>query len=394
MGVYQVKKISIFLLSLLIVFILIACDKKTTTLSKLLSTNPPTSVSSSLTSLTTSAVTTPPTTTTELTTTNPTTELTTEATTVIQPSLSTIELPIHSTLYGNTNGNANNQGLVVYDRTNKLHYYALGPSVYTYNPATNSSNVLFTLTNGGNVRNLTLSDTYLYFVSTQDQYFHKYNLQTQVITTVFEGETYKTYRYSSYVFIDANNITYQKSGLRKYYQSNETFSSSWGYDATNVNISGLKIYYTVSNGPSIELMADTFGGKTTVVNFTNENFIEIKELLLLNDGDSKSFALIGRTSSEEALYLYNTASGLEKITVSIGTGMRSINTNGTHLYFINGSNLYSLNLSTKDLVLLKELNGNFYNINIINHWIYFSNLEMTSLYRIHPDTLEIIEIIS
>lgn len=388
------KRISILLILVMIVTVLVACEKTTTKtdrLSSTISSTNPLSSTSPQTSLPPVSQTT--TTTTSLTTV-PTTDVTTVTITSAIPSKVTEELSIHSTLYGNTNGNANNQGLVVYDRTNKLHYYALGPSVYTYNPATNSSNVLFTLTNGGNVRNLTLSDTYLYFVSTQDQYFHKYNLQTQVITTVFEGETYKTYRYSSYVFIDANNITYQKSGLRKYYQSNETFSSSWGYDATNVNISGLKIYYTVSNGPSIELMADTFGGKTTVVNFTNENFIEIKELLLLNDGDSKSFALIGRTSSEEALYLYNTASGLEKITVSIGTGMRSINTNGTHLYFINGSNLYSLNLSTKDLVLLKELNGNFYNINIINHWIYFSNLEMTSLYRIHPDTLEIIEIIS
>lgn len=383
------KKIFIFTLSVMLIFILSACEKTTTTLAILTTTKPTTSVSTVPSSVTTSVTTTLTTTTTITTiTTAPTTSITSTVLTTTVSSLMATELPIHSTLYGNTNGNANNQGLAVYDKTNHIHYYALGPSVYAYNPSTDTTEILLTLSAGGNVRNLTLSSTYLYFVSSQDLYFHKFNLNTKTLTTVFEGETYKTYRYSGYVFINALNVTYQNTGIRKYYESSESFYSSWGYSATNVNISGLKLYYTTSNGPAIEVMADTFAGKTTVVSFTAQNIIEIKELLLLKDGDSKDFAFISKTNTEEALYLYNTVSGLEKVTVASGTGLKSINTDGNNLYFINGSNLYSLNLSTKDVVILKELNGEYKYINIINYWIYYSNSEMTSLYRIHPDTLE------
>src|SRR6056297_1425118 len=79
----------------------------------------------SLTSEINTELTTEEETTKEMTTDNPTTEVptTTQAPTT-ESSLVGEELLIHSSWYGNTNGNANNLGLAVYDNLNQLHYYA------------------------------------------------------------------------------------------------------------------------------------------------------------------------------------------------------------------------------------------------------------------------------
>lgn len=301
----------------------------------------------------------------------------------------------NSSYYGNTNGNANNQGLVVYDHTHNLHYYAIGASVYQYDPALDETSLLFTHSGGGYVRNLCLVDDSLYYVETQNNYLQKYQLDTEVITTLYERDTSYVSRYGNYVFADMNKLDYSSEeiqGLGIYRHDTESFLTNFSSGATNVNISGTKLMYTTNDGPMIQLMADTFSGKTTLKSFVEQGIEEIHDLLLLSEGYSspypRVFAMLASTSTQTNLYVYQTDTDALTLIAS-GIGIHSINTDGANLYFINNQELYRYEVGSATLSKMRNLYQDSRYLYMMNHWLYFSNDTLSTLYRIHPDTEEI-----
>ncbi|MDD4069082.1 MAG: hypothetical protein PHF05_01395 [Candidatus Izemoplasmatales bacterium] len=413
------KKLVIFVLCLGIVFSIFGCDKKTsettTSTSSQLSTTEddildtlttisPTiqSTSDSSTTITTiittlsSTTLSPPLTKTTTITTRPLT--TTELTTTEFISLKTLELPIHSIFSGNTNGNANNQGLLVYDKTNHLHYYALDSVVYAYNPEIEETNVLFTLNDGGSIRNLCLSETYLYFVSTNNLWMMKFNLETREISTVYEGETHYISRYAHYVYTDIIKIDIYDvatRGMGIFNDDDQVFFSYFNSGVTNLNISGTMLFYNTNYGVTINAMASTFNGKTTVKGFSSQGFIEMEELLLIRDNTVREFAFIASTTSETALYVYNSTDDiLEKVVTGSNSSLHSLNADNKNLYFFNGGGLFRYSLETKELEKITDVFPDTKYLYVINYWLYFSNSDFSTLYRIDPDTKELMSLLT
>ena len=380
------KKLLVFLL----IFLVVCCSKTTTEL-----TDITTAASNTTENLTTTRNTTTNQSTTELTTpttTTPTTMITTELTTEIittATSLKTEILPIYSSNYGNTNGNANNMGLVVYDSINKLHIYAVGANVYTYDPTTDETVILFSLTSGGYVTNMCLSEDYLYFVSSNDLWMLKYDFNTEEITTVSEAETYFISRYSNYVYVDMVDPTYSLRGMKVFYDDDQTFLSAFGSGIENLNISGTKIFYNQKDGTNIQVAGSTFSGKTTEANLSEYEFTEIKELHLIKDSytTGRTYAFIASTELYTALYLYNANTGLEKILTS--EDVHSLNSDTYNLFYINGSTIYKYNLETHETTVIANGDTSTRYVFVINYWIYYSNNTLSSLYRVDPDTLEV-----
>ena len=307
-------------------------------------------------------------------------------------SLKTEELPIHSSYYGNTNGNANNQGLVLYDSENKLHYYALGPIVYSYDPATDETAVLFNLSDGGHIRNLCLTDTHLYFVSTLDSWVMRYNLTTKEITTVSELETHFISRYDDYVYFDSIDPDYYGQivrGIKIYRHDTESFLSGFSSGISSLNISGTKVLYIQDYGTRIQLASSTFVGKTTEANFDEQGFSEIMEMHMIKDSyvDGRTYAFIANTNEESSIYLYNSDTGLQSVVQS--NGLHSLNSDGSNLYFINSGAIYRVDLATQNTEKIVDVESTSKYIYVINYWLYFSNAELSMLYRIDPDTQEV-----
>ena len=370
------------------------CDKLTTTTVSSATTSSVTTSLPLTTTSTTSHVTQSTSSATITTILTTTTESLTTIESTTKASLKSVELSYlsSSSYYGNTNGNASNHGLVAYDKTNKLHYYAVGPHVYSYDPATNETSLLFSLTDGGHVRNLCLTETDIYFVSTQDLYMKKYNIETEIITSINETETYYLSRYNNYIFVNFTHSTNLVNGFGIYRHDNQAFLTNFSSGATLLNISGTKLLYSTNNGPTIELMADTFLGKTTVKSLSGNSIVEIDEMILIKEGYSspypRTFGLIASTSSETALYLYKTDTDVLE-SIATGDSISGLNTDGINLYFINGGELYRYVIETNTLEKMMNLFTDSKYLYVVNHWIYFSNATFSTLHRINPDTFEI-----
>lgn len=299
--------------------------------------------------------------------------------------------------YGNTNGNALNKGLAVYDHIRKLHYFAIGPNVYKFNPDTNQTALLFTLQDAGNVKNLCLTNSHLYFVSSKNNFLEKYDFETNIITTIYEKDTYYVSSFtgpatSNYIFPEMSKISYGDEtiqGLGVYSHNSQEFLDYFSRGATTVNISWTKIFYTTNHGSNIETMANTFNGKTTVKRFKDYGIKEIHELLLVSEGTSgltpRLFALIASKGTQTNLYIYRTETDVLSLVVS-DLNIHSLNTDGSSIYFLNEQHLYKYHIDTENLSNIYNLDEDARYLNIINHWIYFSNSSLTTLGRINPDT--------
>lgn len=318
-----------------------------------------------------------------------------EETTSIAPSvLKTEELNFLSTssLYGNTNGNATNKGKVVYDKATKLHYFALGTKVYSYNPASDEVATLFTLIENDQALNLTLTTSDLYFVARQTGYLMRYNFTSKLISTIYEGETTYVSRYQNYVYPIFSKLDLSENlvtGLGLYRHDTSSLYTNFSSGATNVNLAGTKIMFTTNNGPFIEVMSSTFTGKTSIKELSSQGFVEVIESLLIDEGYSspypRTFGLLARTSSETGVYIYSSATDTIDLVVK-SPNINSLNTDGSNLYFINSRELYKYNLTSKELTKVMNLTATAHYLYVINHWLYFSDDTLTNLYRINPDT--------
>lgn len=311
----------------------------------------------------------------------------------VNNQLATDTLPIHSSLYGNTNGNLNNQGLAVYDTELSLHYYAYGSSVYAYNPAEEDTTLVCTLTSGGRATFLNLDGEILYFIDSSNGYLLSYHLVNHTFASISETENIYASRTQSWVNFIYPTVMYYQSyiALQRYYTADSTMSSTT-FGIENLNLDGTKDYYTPLGTVQLYVMSYSGMGKSLIVNLADYDVEEIHEALLYDvDYDNVSyFALILTVGSSLGLYTYNSVDGLVKVMDASGGSLHSLNFDGTSVYAISGSSgLYKVNLETNQSEKIFDLLGNAAYIQIINHWIYFGAYEQTSLYRINPVTNEI-----
>lgn len=339
---------------------------------------------------------------TSLSNTSTSTSVSHEASKTSQPSTSEIitlkdktkSFHSNSLSYGNTNGNANNLGLAVFDHKNKVHYYAVGRAVYRYQPTTDKTELIFTNDDTGYITNLCLLDSDLYYVTTTHLYLFRYNIATSEKTSVYTYETNGVFGYYRTLFLSMKKEYYSDEpvlGIGTYNHANKETTTKFMRDVTTINLMDTKVIYTENHGPTLSLMADSFMGKTNIAYFSSNPFAfsEIKTAQLVSvSNDSPSiltFALLLKEQSTTALYLYNT--GDQALTlISEGDDIHSINSDGEYVYFIKTNSLYRYHASSKTLSLMHHLYTNAMYVQVINHWLYTSNRDLSVLYRIHPDT--------
>lgn len=312
-----------------------------------------------------------------------------------QSHLLTEELPIYSELYGNTNGNLNNSGLVVYDGSAKLHYFSISSSVYAFNPETDVTTQLFTLSSGGRATYLNLNDGILYFIDSSNGYLLSYDLITETLTTRSETENTYVSTTQSWVSFLYHTVMYEQDyvAFQRYLISSDSLSSVQGYGYEQMNIFGTRVYYKPIDALTLNVMSYNGAGKSTIVNLATEDVTDIFESLLYQvDYDYHAFyALILEKGSETALYLYDPIDGLVKVMSATSGNMHSLNYNGNYLYVINDGGVYQIDIETRTYELIHTLASPDAKINIINYWIYIGS---TDLIRMNPVTHDTTPVLS
>ncbi|MBU0996990.1 MAG: InlB B-repeat-containing protein [Firmicutes bacterium] len=314
---------------------------------------------------------------------------------VVDNHLATEVLSIHSSIYGNTNGNLNNQGLAVFDTVHLLHYYSLGSSVYSYNPDTEDTTVLFSLISGGRATFLNLDGQVLYFIDSTTGFLMSYHLENHVFTTISETENIYASRTQSWVNIVYPFEMYSQSyiGLQRYITTSGSFSSIGSYGLENFNINGTRVYYNPIGTVNLSVMNYDGMGKSTIVYLEDQNVDIIHEALLYRVSYDyvAYFGLILTVDDQMGLYTYNSVDGLVKIMDALGGNLHSLNFDGENLYAISGTSasIYKIDLDTMVSTQFMALQGNDTYLQVINHWFYVGTFGNTSLYRINPVTNEI-----
>lgn len=296
-----------------------------------------------------------------------------------------------STDYGNTNGNANNHGQVVYDRINHLHYFSVNNTLYSYHPVTKVTAIVFTAPGEGSLSDLCLTSTHMYYISSLNGHVNRYNFSTKTIEGISTNASYLLMRYSNNIYIDmAKMDAYQNPtrGLGIYKHSTQAFLSYFSSGITNVNLHGLRLIYNTNNGSTVQLMADTFNGKTDVKRYATLGITEIETMHIISESTDPSYhywvVLKAKVGTETKLYVTNT--GLETLTeIGSGSDISGINSDGSHVFFIQNGGLYTYTLADQTNRKIADVDVNTTRVYVVNHWLYFGNDTHASLSRIHPD---------
>ncbi|MDY0214029.1 MAG: DUF3788 family protein [Bacilli bacterium] len=148
--------------------------------------------------------------------------------------------------HGNTNGNANNNGLAVYDHSLTFHYYAVKDRVYKHDPKTNMTYFLFASGDGSYIKHLSLGDSTLYYVTTANNYTYKHDLLANVSSLIYNEETLSIHRYYDNVFLQSNKLYYEvmTTGLGVYDHRTQSLTSKFQPGTNNVNL-GWGVNYRV-----------------------------------------------------------------------------------------------------------------------------------------------------
>lgn len=304
-------------------------------------------------------------------------------------ALATETTGIHSNSYGNTNGNLNNQGLALYDTNLDLHYYSYGSGVYSYDPSTDETNLLFSLSTGGRATYMNLNYDELYYIDSSNGFLMSYDLVNHLFTTISDTGNFYASRTQNWVnFMYSGDVYGTIRNILIRYNTDNTTMYSPIYNIEQMNIDGTRVYYKPAGELQLYLMNYNGLGKSPVAYLEPLEVDTMHETLLLDvDYDYVSYyALILTVGDTKGLYTYNAVDGLVKI---MEGDFHSVNYDGTYLYVVLGSGLYKVDLETNESELVMNLLGDAAYIQIINHWIYVGTYAQNTLYRINPVTEEI-----
>lgn len=237
--------------------------------------------------------------------------------------LATETLPIHSNMYGNTNGNLNNRGLALYDTNLDLHYYSYGSSIYAYNPATKETTLVCTLSSGGRATYLNLDHDMLYFIDGSNGYLLSYDLINHTFKTISDKENVyasRTQMWVNFIYPQENwGTTYLY--LQRFYTDDDTYSGTTS-GITQMNIDGTRVYYKPETSLDLTVMNYSGNGRSTIVYLANYDVEIIHESLLIDVDDNYEplYALILTIGDSMGLYTYHADNGLVKIMDASGGG--------------------------------------------------------------------------
>lgn len=295
---------------------------------------------------------------------------------------------------GNTLGNLNNLGLATYCKDNKLHYYAVNSNIYSYDPASNKTKLIYSIEHGGRAIYLNINKDILYFINSYNGHLMKYDLLNEKSTKISENEhSYLLVTDSKIYTLTSKTIDNKNRNVVKIYRTNTNeFVREGLVNIKNMNVYGTIIYYYNfdTSNPSIYIKGDSGSGRTSLFYLEDFDILDVYEMVLYMydffDGDDY-FALSLTTNNKKGLYLFNTKDKSKLDNVILGD-IHSINYDEFYLYFILDESIYRYNLKADNVFNYFEVGTSKKNIQIINHWIYYSD-DSNNLYRINPLTKEV-----
>lgn len=294
----------------------------------------------------------------------------------------------NSLSYGNTNGNANNYGLAVYDHTKALHYFAFRDQVYSFDPATSVKNLLFSTSDGSFVRHLSLAGKNLYYESSSTHYTYKYDLESYINTEIYNAETLSLYRYEDHVFIQSNKDYYgtMTIGLADYNNKTQALTTKFLPGTNNINLSWGRIIYNAGTTPTVQLADQSYAGKTNLKYFEELGFTGLLTVNVIAEKNNRyQFALLLVNSGETALYYYD-ANSDNLVKIHASADINSINSDGKHIYFLDNGILYVYDIETASLNQKFNAGTVVKYINVINNWLYLGQNDFATLTRLNPET--------
>jgi len=310
---------------------------------------------------------------------------------VIESSLATEEVYYFRSTFGNTNGNLQNLGLAVYDFNRSRHLYSVGQSIYTYNPSTDTSELILTSAYGGRPMYLNIYADQLYYIDSAHGYLMSYDLVDQELTLISEKEYHYLGRYQSYIYAMSYEDYYGEDRfvLRYYSESSASFGSMTMHTVEHINMDRSRLLFTEMDAQVLRLSATNFYGQTNVVDFVSLGFDEIKELIVeeVNQDYDVFLGMLASKGEELGFYLYDTVDGLRQVQVS--NNLHALNFNGEFYYYIDGQSMVKVNPETLAQETILALGDTIDFLCMVQHWIYYGDAESDLLYRVHPDTLEI-----
>lgn len=309
-----------------------------------------------------------------------------------ESSLSTEELYYYSSSFGNSNGNLQNIGLVAYDYDRDRHLYSVGHSVYAYDSLADETTLVFTSAYAGRPTYLNVYGDYLYYIDSEYGYLMRYDLVNDTLQLISDKEYHFLSRNQSYIYALSYEDYYGEDRfvLRFYSESNGTFNTTAINTVEHINSYGSRIYYTNIDSVSVELRASNFMGRSTIVNLENDGFETIEQLVLqdVTQNYEVYIGFIGSKVEESGFYIYNSVDGVTE--VSLSSQIHDLNFDGTYFYYIDGTTLMKVDPTSLEVTELMSVPSDVDFLNIIHHWIYYGDYESGNIYRVHPDTLEVV----
>ncbi len=308
-------------------------------------------------------------------------------------TLRTEETSVHLLSHGNTNGNAHNSGLALYDGINALHYYAVGPSVFSYDPASRVRSHIFTMAEEGVVEHLNLHNDVLYFLTSAEGWLMRHDLTENETEVLSEIDHDHLIRLGTRLYVIHHDDPWSDGPVMGSFnpETNQYGSQSVG-GTSLLNVFRSRVFYVPGDAVQIDLRSDRdFMGRVTHANLSDE-LDGIDEMVFMDfDQDLKSkIALIATREGERSLYTYDSdTEELVELYQSPSGAIRQLNYDGEHLYFLEEGDLRRIHLETGNERLVAEVGADVRDIIIVNHWIYYRTDETDRLYRIDPATEDV-----
>ena len=129
--------------------------------------------------------------------------------------------------YGNTNGNLQNKGLVVYDVLKSEHLYAIGHQVFSFHQETKETNLLFSLGEEASIQYMNVYMDKVYFINTYNGHLMRYDRETDTVELISDKDYQFLMRDQSYLYTMSYETYYGEDlyVLRYYSLSSEQFNS-------------------------------------------------------------------------------------------------------------------------------------------------------------------------
>ncbi len=295
---------------------------------------------------------------------------------------------------GNTAGNVNNGGRVTHDFHQKLHYISSNQKLYSFDPVTGQTEVIYQFVSGS-ATHLNTFDNLLYFIHNDSGELFRYDLTENTLERLLDEDqenVFFLHRMDSRIHV----LHYGTYGLEwGLYISRDNWIMSRTYNIVKFSEYGNRVLLLPENSLTLQIRDAGQGAGSNWVDFEKAHQVtDIKDYLFINFDQSyqNNVGLILETHNISGMFMYYAAK--EDPLVPIKTGhiddFSNLNYDSVYVYFLHQNTLYRFTYDTPEsLEPYLVLNGNIAEVNIVNHWVYYRQHNSTVIYQVHPDTKEI-----